>query len=162
MKIKSYYSRSVEDAIAAARAEMGPEAMLVNSRKASIQTRHLGEYEVVFATLAPGEETADVSVPSAAGAASAAPPSNDRLSSEVADLKKELEGMRRVLTRTAYAPQQWAGASLDVSEAFGVLSAAEVSPELAQEIVQAASERVNPPTRLPLARTQLRPECLAL
>ena len=59
MKIKSYYSRSVEDAMAAARSEMGPEAMLINSRKASIQTRHLGEYEVVFATLTPDEESAE-------------------------------------------------------------------------------------------------------
>ena len=156
MKIKSYYSRSVEDAMAAARAEMGPEAMLVNSRKASLQTRHLGEYEVVFATLAPGEETAEVPVSPAEGAPSAIAPVNDRLSSEVADLKKELEGMRRVLTRTAYSPQQWAGASVDVSEAFGLLSAAEVSPELAQEIVQAASERIAPPARLPLARLQQR------
>jgi len=62
MKIKSYYSRSVEEAMASARAEMGPEAMLVNSRKAPIQTRHLGEYEVVFATLAPGEEPAETAV----------------------------------------------------------------------------------------------------
>lgn len=156
MKIKSYYSSSVADAMASARAEMGPEAMLVNSRKASIQTRHLGEYEVVFATLATGEESAEVPVSPAEGTARAVPQAHDRLSSEVADLKKELEGMRRVLTRTAYAPQQWAGASIDASEAFGLLSAAEVSPELAQEIVQAASERMAPPARLPIARTPMR------
>jgi flagellar biosynthesis protein FlhF len=156
MKIKSYYSRSVEDALASARAELGPEAMLVNSRKASIQARHLGEYEVVFATLAPGEEGAELSLPPAEGAARAAPQASERLSSEVAELKKELEGMRRVLTRTAYAPQQWAGAPLDVSEAFGALSAAEVSPELAQEIVQAAAERLAPPARLTPGRTHPR------
>ena len=57
MKIKSYYSRTVADAIASARSELGEDAMLLNSRKAPIQTRHLGEYEVVFATLAPGEES---------------------------------------------------------------------------------------------------------
>ena len=33
MKIKSYYSRTVQDAIAMARQELGPEAMLVNSRR---------------------------------------------------------------------------------------------------------------------------------
>ena len=59
MKIKSYYSRTVEDAIAAARSELGPEAMLMNSRKAPIQSRHLGEYEVVFATVAEGESAVD-------------------------------------------------------------------------------------------------------
>ena len=63
MKIKSYYSRTVEEAIASARADLGPEAMLVNSRKAPIQSRHLGEYEVVFASLTPGEEEAAAPVP---------------------------------------------------------------------------------------------------
>src|SRR3981081_4185298 len=98
MKIKSYYSRLVEEAMAMARGELGPDAMLVNSRKAPIQARHLGEYEVVFATLAPGEEAGEIAAP--------APPvpAGDRLSTDVAELKKELEGMRRVLTRTAFAP----------------------------------------------------------
>ena len=31
MKIKSYFSRTVEDAMAQARQELGPEAMLVNT-----------------------------------------------------------------------------------------------------------------------------------
>ena len=157
MKIKSYYSRTVEDAIASARAELGADAMLLNSRKAPIQTRHLGEYEVVFATLAPGDEEALAAAEPAEPAARSVQPANDRLSSEVADLKKELEGMRRVLTRTAYAPQQWTGTSQDIAEALGTLSAAEVSPELAQEIVQAASARAAPPRPLP-ARAQLRPD----
>src|SRR5215472_9533615 len=102
MKIKSYYSRSVEDAIAAARSELGPDAMLMNSRKAPIQSRHLGEYEVVFATLTEGDSATETP-PEAATAATSA--FHDRLSGEVAELKRELEGMRRVLTRTAYGPQ---------------------------------------------------------
>jgi flagellar biosynthesis GTPase FlhF len=58
MKIKSYFARTVEGAMATARQELGSDAMLVNSRKTSIETRHLGEYEVVFATGAPGAEAA--------------------------------------------------------------------------------------------------------
>ena len=42
MKIKSYFAHTVEDAMAQAREELGPEAMLVNSRKASPEARHLG------------------------------------------------------------------------------------------------------------------------
>src|ERR1039457_6923824 len=104
MKIKSYYSRTVEDAIAAARHEMGPEAMLMNSRKTPPEVRHLGEYEVVFADAAAGAAPAENS-PKLAGepAVVTVAPLNDRLSMEVAELKKELEGMRRALTRTAYA-----------------------------------------------------------
>ena len=36
MKIKSYFARTVEEAMARASQEMGPEAMLVNSRRATI------------------------------------------------------------------------------------------------------------------------------
>jgi flagellar biosynthesis protein FlhF len=160
MKIKSYYSRTVEDAMAAARQEMGPDAMLVNSRKAPPEVRHLGEYEVVFANVAgavapvkatlrlPGERSDAIPVPQA--------PANNRLSTEVAELKKELEGMRHAITRTAYAPAQWIGVSQDLSDAYAMLTAAELSAELAREIVQAAGDRLNgqrlPPGR-PTPRT---------
>src|SRR5215471_3867933 len=114
MKIKSYYARTVEDAMAAARQEMGGEAMLVNSRKTPVEARHLGEYEVVFASIgAAGAATeASLSLPGESAPA-AAPP--DRLSTEVAELKRELEGMRRAITRTVCAPAQWVGVSQDVS-----------------------------------------------
>ncbi len=160
MKIKSYYSRTVEDAMAAARQEMGPDAMLVNSRKAPPEVRHLGEYEVVFANVAgavapaeatlrlPGERSEAIPVSQA--------PANNRLSTEVAELKKELEGMRHAITRTAYAPAQWIGVSQDLSDAYAMLTAAELSAELAREIVQAAGDRLNgqrlPPGR-PTPRT---------
>src|ERR1039458_8068091 len=147
MKIKSYYSRTVEDAMAAARQEMGPDAMLVNSRKAPPEVRHLGEYEVVFANVAgavapaeatlrlPGERSEAIPVSQA--------PANNRLSTEVAELKKELEGMRHAITRTAYAPTQWTGVSPDFSDAYAALTAAEVSAELAREIVQRSEEHTS-------------------
>lgn len=139
MRIKSYFSRSVEDAMAEARQTLGPEAMLVNSRKASIESRHLGEYEVVFATDLP----ADVPEAPAAGAAMQTAPESagGRLAADLADLKKELEGMRRALTRSAFAPSQWVGASRNLSDAYAVLLAAEVGPELARDIVECAEAR---------------------
>jgi flagellar biosynthesis protein FlhF len=138
MKIKSYYSRTVEDAMASARQELGPEAMLLNTRKAPAESRHLGEYEVVFATLAPQPSDEDPSVASAAGTST-----SDRLSQEFSELKRELEGMRRALTRSAYAPSEWAGVPQDVSDAYATLTAAEISPDLAREIVQAAGARLS-------------------
>ena len=144
MKIKSYYSRTVEDAIAAARQEMGPEAMLMNSRKTPPEARHLGEYEVVFADAAGAATMAETSpkLPGEPVPVTLAPQS-DRLSTEVAELKKELEGMRRAITRTAYAPAQWIGVSQDISDAYASLTAAEVPADLAREIVQAAGDRLN-------------------
>jgi Flagellar biosynthesis pathway, component FlhA len=50
MKIKSYYSASVEAAMVQARQELGSDAMLLNSKRAAPEARHLGEYEVVFAS----------------------------------------------------------------------------------------------------------------
>jgi flagellar biosynthesis protein FlhF len=160
MKIKSYYSRTVEDAMAAARQEMGPDAMLVNSRKAPPEVRHLGEYEVVFANVGLAEAPAEASLklPGERGESVPFPqtPPSDRLSTEVAELKKELEGMRHAITRTAYAPAQWIGVSQDQSDAYATLTAAELSAELAREIVQAAGDRLNghsPPAGRATSRT---------
>jgi flagellar biosynthesis protein FlhF len=135
MKIKSYYSRSVECAIAEAREELGPEAMLVESRKAAPDARHLGEYEVVFALTSDGPPATARST----GASATTP--RDSLSHDVAELKKELEGMRRAITRTAFAPPQWLSGAPDLSDAYAVLTANEIDPDLAREIVQSAESR---------------------
>ena len=138
MRIKSYFAAAVEDAMAQARQELGPEAMLVNSRKAPPEARHLGEYEVVFAAEnAPGQaEGAAAQVQLQGGNA-------DRLAIDVASLKNELEGMRRALVRSAFAPARWSGVSPTASEAYAALAAQEVLPSLAREIVEAAEARVS-------------------
>lgn len=149
MRIKSYYASTVEDAMAQARGELGPDAMLVNNRKAPPEALHLGAYEVVFAIDAPGAE-----LPDPARRTSGDTPFGERLSSEVAELKKELEGMRRALTRTAFGGTAWAGATPDVSDFCAALAAAEVQPELAREMIQAAGARV---AAVPPAAARVRP-----
>ena len=47
MKIKSYYARTIAEAIAQARAELGPDAVIVASRKNDGPSASLGAYEVV-------------------------------------------------------------------------------------------------------------------
>jgi flagellar biosynthesis protein FlhF len=135
MKIKSYFVRRVEDAMTLASQELGPDAMLVNSRKAPEAARHLGEYEVVFASDEPGGE-------SSANPVLSPPATTDRLAIEIAELKRELEGMRRTLTRSAFAPARWTGGSPDFSEAYAAMAASEMVPTLAREIVQAAEARL--------------------
>jgi len=49
MRIKSYFAPSVQSAIGLARKEFGEDVTLVTSHAAGIESRHLGEYEVVFA-----------------------------------------------------------------------------------------------------------------
>jgi flagellar biosynthesis protein FlhF len=156
MKIKSYYARTVEDAMAAARGEMGDEAMLVNSRKTPIEARHLGEYEVVFATIGPVGAASEASLALPGESVAVSPQLHpDRLSVEVAELKKELEGMRQAITRTACTPAQWVGVSQDVSDAYATLTGAEISAELAREVVQATGERLQG-QKLPMGRTAQR------
>jgi flagellar biosynthesis protein FlhF len=129
MKIKSYFSSSVEEALSRARRELGDEAMLLQSRKAPLEARHFGEYEVVFAVGA-GE-------PAARGSGESAAPHH--LAGEVAALKTQLDAMRRALSRSAFASGQHLAPEL--SEIYALLAAHEVAPDLARELVQAAAAR---------------------
>jgi flagellar biosynthesis protein FlhF len=129
----------VEDAMAQARQELGPEAMLVNSRKSSFETRHLGGYEVVFASELPEE------LDEQAGANGLKSPGSDRFALQMADLKKELEGMRRTINRSAMAPAAWRDRGPDGSDAYHALTTADVTAELAREIVDAAEAKIARP-----------------
>jgi len=46
--VKSYFAPSIPEAMKQARQELGLDALLLNSRQAPPEARHLGEYEVVF------------------------------------------------------------------------------------------------------------------
>ncbi len=59
MRMKSFFAPTVQDAVEQARQELGPDALLVNSRKAPPEAQGLGEYEVVFAVLPEGAEGQD-------------------------------------------------------------------------------------------------------
>ena len=87
-----------------ARQELGEEALLVNARPATPETRYLGAYEVVFGI--PPRQTSAMTGSAAITAPEViAGSGNDRLALEVAGLKREFERMMRTLARTipAYA-----------------------------------------------------------
>lgn len=142
MKIKSYFAQTVEEAMAAARQELGPEAMLVNSRKAPPEARGMGEYEVVFASELEPELGGESASPGSGRSGGLA---GERMAAEFAELKRELEGMRRAMTRTALAPAEYLAQSEELSDAYAALAANEVAPDLARELVEAASERAGGP-----------------
>jgi len=139
MKIKSYFASTVSGAIAMARRDLGPEAMLVTSHPAPPESRHLGEYEVVFALTAVAPAADSVQSESAFPAH---PGGADRFSREVAELKQQLDSMRRALNQSAFVPAQWLGNSPGFAEAYSLMTANEVAPQLALDIVQAAAARV--------------------
>lgn len=100
MKLKSYFCPSVEAAMELARRELGEEALLINARPATPETRYLGAYEVVFgvgAAAGAGPSSHDTedpqpSEPPAIAAASPTPaPELDRLMRDLADLRGRMD-----------------------------------------------------------------------
>jgi hypothetical protein len=104
MRIKSYFSASVQSAIALARAEFGDNITLVTSHISALESRHLGEYEVVFAieeASEPAEETEPATrdtFQTALGQAIAAKPSIQE------NLPKKLEELRSLLIEMGIEP----------------------------------------------------------
>jgi flagellar biosynthesis protein FlhF len=155
MRLKSYFAGTVEAAMALARRELGEDAMLVQSRRASPEARYLGDYEVVFALAGPEgapPKPAGEARPGAPPAASP-PPENtavERLASEIASLKNRLEQLSATLGegRSGKAP---GGVPASLHHVLSALIAAEVSPELAEEMVSAIA-REDAPARQVLQR----------
>jgi flagellar biosynthesis protein FlhF len=136
LRLKSYFARDVKTALMMARQELGPEAMLVHSRKAPPEARHLGDCEVVVGVgPEPGPQSAP---PAAAGAREPATlsPETARLSAEVAEMRRQLERMASALSRAAWlaGPSQLPAG---FSELLSELLAAEVNPDLAHEVLDA-------------------------
>jgi flagellar biosynthesis GTPase FlhF len=92
MKLKSYFSGTVEAAMDLARKELGDDALLVNARPATPEARYLGAYEVVFGV-----------TPREAGASNVpalGEPVNGKLAGEIAALKRELDRMKQSIQGT--------------------------------------------------------------
>lgn len=131
MKLKSFFADSIEEALSLARREMGPEAMLVNSKRSHGEAQQLGAYEVVVCaeTSKPPSEAIETS-----RSTSAAAPQADKLSRDISDLKHQVERLARSLARSGSG---LAGIASDpnLSGAFATLADAELDADLAYEIV---------------------------
>ncbi|HUE00860.1 MAG TPA: hypothetical protein VMR62_14920 [Bryobacteraceae bacterium] len=134
MRIKSFYANTVEGAVTLARREMGEEAMLVESRKAPLENRHLGEYEVVCALVPEAE-------PGAQQASENAGAQDVRLSRELAEMRRQLDVMGKTITRSAWSGAHRPSASPDMPEWHARLMAADIDGELVQEILDGAERR---------------------
>jgi flagellar biosynthesis protein FlhF len=87
--IKSFFAASVMEAMERARVELGPDALLMNTREAPPEARHLGECEVVFGVRPPA--------PPASGASKA-------VVDPFADLRQRMEELREMVCRRRLAP----------------------------------------------------------
>ena len=149
MRLKSFFANSIEEAIRLARQELGPDAMLVNSKRTGAEAKHLGLYEVVVcaetqdtpATGAqPGEKHSPGGGNNLAGAASLPV---DKLSQDVSELKQRMEKLALTLARSGRGT---ASAAFDpeLSRAFTTLTDAEVDTEIAYDIVEKLPSPVPP------------------
>ena len=141
MRIKSYFAEAVEDAMDKARLELGPEAMLMNSKDTEPEFRHLGRYEVVF-----GLAFADIG-PTGPPTSPALPAPNgrpDTLAQEIADLRRQIETVRRSMSRQSFH-MRWTspGTAPELGALYMRLLNADFSDECVHEIVQAVETRVS-------------------
>src|SRR5271166_4053319 len=124
MRIKSFFAGSVEQAIQEARQELGPDAMLITSRRSSPEARDLGAYEVVFGL-------------QSGGAASTKP----RAKAPAADLSGELQNLRAQLQEiksTLQSGRPTENATPDAEELFSQLVSLDLSRNVARDVVAAA------------------------
>ena len=142
MKLKSFFANTIEEAIRMARHELGPDAMLVNSKRSSVEAQHLGCYEVVVCGVAQdtasaeqgrGQEHGQERGRPGSWAVSAMPPV-DKISQEVSELRQRIEKLALTLGR---AGRGMASVAFDpeLSRAFTALTDAELDTDLAYDVV---------------------------
>jgi flagellar biosynthesis protein FlhF len=123
MQTKTYFANNVPAAFAAARQDLGPDAMLLNSRPAPEEFRHLGRLEVIFAwepSVTVGEKLSGLFDP---------PPS------DMDEIRQQLASLRRAVTQKGAGVTE----SSEAPEALETrLTETGFSRDLAHEIVTAA------------------------
>jgi len=124
IRVKSYFATSVPDAIDLARKELGPDALLLNSRQSPPEARHLGPLEVVFGNDSESRN-ANPAPPAVAG---------------IDDLRQSVEKIWNLLIRTtAGGPRADASRRLVEQALFD----AGVTRELAAEIDESVATRIS-------------------
>lgn len=128
MKLKSYFSGTVEAAMELARKELGDEALLVHARPAAPETRHLGAYEVVFGSAgAPNLQPAILNTPE--------PASPGHIREDLAEMKREIERLSKCLS----GARLFAQPAKEESELCARLIANELDAMIAQAVARGAS-----------------------
>jgi flagellar biosynthesis protein FlhF len=137
MRLKSYFSATVEGAMASARQELGADAMLVTSRKSPAEARHLGEYEVVFATV-PQQSSSE---PSEAPSPSSSKPAPwSELSGEVSQLRRQVEQMAAGIGR-AVSLAGAVAASPELSQLMSALMESGIDATVAHRLLEGVQQR---------------------
>lgn len=149
MKIKSYFAKTVDEAISKARVELGSEALLLNTRKIADTGTGAG-YEVVMGVAGPAgvvtsapvaKATEPVPPPkltprSTAGTPSSAGKSLPRpeVASDMEKLRAQMDELQSLLVRSAKNAWFTQRSVPEVADVYARLIAAEVDPGLSKDI----------------------------
>lgn len=136
MRIKSYFAKSVDQAMAHAREELGPEAMLLNTRKAPAEQFEGGGYEVIFglAEEAPGG-IGNISPISAAPAAADETRPPEHFAAELGRLHDQIDEIRNLIVRSSRAHLAVGRTVPELADVYAHLRSADVEPALSKDIV---------------------------
>ena len=155
MKIKSYFAKSVDEAISKARVELGSEALLLNTRKIADTGTGASGYEVVMGVTGP----APASKPTAAAKPllaletsvsrlkpaqstevrpdqrpEAKPPARPEASADMDKLRAQMDELQSLLVRSAKNAWAMQRSVPETADVYARLIAAEVDPLLSKDI----------------------------
>lgn len=136
MRIKSYFAKSVDQAMAQAREELGPEAMLLNTRKTPADQFDGGGYEVIFGLAE--ESPAVISSGPPIGAASAAEAESrapEHFATELGRLHNQIDEIRNMIVRSSRAQLTIGRTVPELADVYAHLRSADVEPALSKDIV---------------------------
>jgi flagellar biosynthesis protein FlhF len=142
MKLKSYFTNSIQDALEKARIELGPDAVLISSNRTGSDLKDLGSYEVVFGVPQPNTQRspADSRLTSAQGPSAA----TDPVLRELAELRKQIESVGQSMTRSALT-RTTEQLRPELAHSLSHLINSGFSSEFAHEVIEAVSLRTQFP-----------------
>jgi len=140
MRIKSYFAKSVDLAMAQAREELGPEAMLLNTRKAPPDQIEGGGYEVIFGVAGESPAVPSIVAPLAAAPVTAAAKrvensAPEHFTAELGRLHDQIDEIRNLIVRSSRAQLTVGRTVPELADVYAHMMAADVEPALAKDIV---------------------------
>lgn len=133
MRMKSYFAGSVQKAMEDARNELGDDAVLVSSRLAPMEAGQPRKYEVVFAIGAAAKTEAPQPKKPAVEASGPMNSSIQAVLSEIREMRQQLETLSQNRAPFNTDPV--------TRQLLAQLTAADMDPDLAQQLLAAAANR---------------------
>ncbi len=135
MRIKSYFAKSVDQAMAQARVELGEEAMLLNTRKAPADHPSGMNYEVIFGVTGEAPALLPVAKVERAVESKVQGPAPAPSPHSLEQLHQQIDEIRTLLVRSSQAQLSMQRAVPGLADVYAHLMAADVESALSKDII---------------------------